>query len=54
MLNNRMVLEKAEEVESKPKPLSKEYLFKRGRCCGSRCLNCPYYPRHLKGNRKVG
>jgi len=35
------------------KPLSKEYLLNRGICCGSGCKNCPYYPKHIKGNLKT-
>lgn len=30
------------------KPLSREFLEKRGYCCGNGCSNCPYYPRHTK------
>jgi hypothetical protein len=24
--------------------------IQRGQCCGSGCKNCPYLPKHLKGN----
>lgn len=34
------------------KPLSKEFLLKRGYCCGNKCRNCPYIPKHIKGNRE--
>jgi len=34
-------------------PLSKEYLLSRGSCCGSGCKNCPYIPKHKKGNKKI-
>lgn len=27
----------------KPKPLSREFLLNRGKCCNSGCKNCPYY-----------
>ncbi len=30
--------------------MTKEYLTKRGYCCGSGCKNCPYFPKHIKGN----
>ena len=30
-------------------PLSKEFLLNRGVCCGSKCHNCPYYPKHKEG-----
>ena len=26
--------------------LTREYLLKRGTCCGSGCRHCPYVPRH--------
>lgn len=26
------------------------YLRKRGKCCGSGCRNCPYTPKHVRGN----
>ena len=30
------------------------YHLKRGACCGSGCRHCPYEPRHVAGNTKVG
>ena len=30
--------------------MTKEYLTKRGYCCGNGCLHCPYQPRARKGN----
>lgn len=34
--------------------LTEEYLAKRGWCCGSGCVNCPYTPRHvIKGNTEL-
>jgi hypothetical protein len=29
------------------------YHLKRGSCCGSGCLHCPYEPKHRKGNTQV-
>jgi hypothetical protein len=28
---------------------TKEYLEKRGPCCGNECRHCPYEPKHTKG-----
>jgi len=30
--------------------MSREELLKQGECCGSKCLNCPYEPEHIKGS----
>ena len=30
------------------KPLSREFLLNRGYCCGNKCLNCPYTPKHTR------
>jgi len=30
--------------------LSREFLTKRGYCCGHGCLMCPYIPKHIEGN----
>jgi len=30
--------------------LTELYLTKRGFCCGNECVNCPYLPKHQKGN----
>jgi adenosylhomocysteine nucleosidase len=30
--------------------LSREFLSKRGYCCGHGCLMCPYIPKHIEGN----
>lgn len=30
--------------------LTESYLAKRGKCCGSGCLFCPYQPQHTKGS----
>jgi hypothetical protein len=32
---------------------TKEYLKKRGPCCGGQCINCPYNER-IKGNTTLG
>lgn len=34
-------------------PLPKETLLARGQCCGYRCRNCPYLPRHVRGSTLV-
>ena len=26
------------------------YLTQQGKCCGNGCKNCPYDPKHQKGN----
>jgi hypothetical protein len=33
--------------------MTKSYHIKRGSCCGSKCLNCPYEPKYVKGNKIV-
>ena len=33
--------------------LSKEFLIKRGYCCGNGCFMCPYKPRHTKDNTEI-
>jgi hypothetical protein len=30
--------------------MAEEYHKRRGKCCGSGCLNCPYTPPHQKDN----
>jgi hypothetical protein len=35
------------------KPLSKELLLSRKECCGSRCINCPYSPKWVRGSKNV-
>lgn len=30
------------------KPLAKDFLLSRGYCCGNKCKNCPYTPKHKK------
>jgi len=31
------------------KPLSREFLISRGKCCGCRCINCPYLEKWKTG-----
>jgi hypothetical protein len=33
--------------------LTSYFLRKRGVCCGSGCRNCPYTPKHIKGNTNI-
>lgn len=33
--------------------LTESYLVRRGKCCGSGCLFCPYEPFHTKGSTKL-
>jgi hypothetical protein len=35
------------------KPLSKDFLLSRGYCCGCRCQNCPYIPKHKKHTKET-
>ena len=30
--------------------MTSKYLTERGYCCGNGCINCPYHPKHQKGN----
>lgn len=30
--------------------MTEEYLRKRGKCCGSGCRHCPFWPAYTKGN----
>ena len=34
-------------------PISSETLLKLGRCCGNKCMNCPYEPKHTQGNKNI-
>ena len=34
-------------------PMSAESLLERGYCCGLKCKNCPYFPRHITGNKTI-
>lgn len=39
-----------DKSQEKAKPLSREFLLSRGYCCNNKCVNCPYVPKHAKGN----
>ena len=30
-----------------------KYHINRGDCCGSGCRHCPYFPKHIKGNKNT-
>ena len=32
--------------------MTEEYHKRRGSCCGNGCLQCPYEPKHERGNTK--
>ena len=40
-------------IENGKMVFTKEFHLKRGDCCGSGCKNCPYFPRHKKGNTTI-
>lgn len=31
--------------------MTAKYLLERGACCGNNCVNCPYHPKAIKGNK---
>jgi len=33
---------------------TEHYLKKRKECCGTGCRHCPFEPKHIKGNNKLG
>ena len=33
---------------------TEHYLKKRSSCCGNGCKHCPFDPKHIKGNSKLG
>lgn len=33
------------------KPLSRDFLVKRGFCCSAKCTNCPYDPKWSGGSK---
>lgn len=33
--------------------LTKDYLYRRGYCCGSKCRNCVYEPKYQKGTKEI-
>lgn len=41
------------EFTTTREPLTAEFLMGRGTCCGNGCTNCPYIPKHIKGNSTV-
>lgn len=34
--------------------LTSFFLTKRGYCCGNKCINCPYKPEAMNGNKILG
>ena len=55
-------LELQEELDKQPpyvidekgnRILTSYYLRKQGACCGNGCKNCPYTPKHIKGNKNI-
>lgn len=34
-------------------PIPSKTLLKLGKCCGNKCMNCPYEPKHTPGNKVV-
>ncbi|MBI4158653.1 hypothetical protein HY500_00140 [Candidatus Woesearchaeota archaeon] len=36
-----------------PIPMTHEQLLAQGQCCGNCCLNCPYFPKHIKGSTEL-
>ena len=32
---------------------TEQYHLNRGYCCGSKCRNCPYFPKYQNGNSKT-
>lgn len=35
------------------KVLTEFYLVKQRQCCSNGCKNCPYWPKAVKGNRRL-
>jgi len=33
--------------------MTEEYHKRRGSCCGSGCLHCPFNPKHIRNNKKI-
>ncbi|MCO6500265.1 MAG: hypothetical protein J5I47_07805 [Vicingus serpentipes] len=33
--------------------MTREQLIKQGSCCGLKCKNCPYKPKHTKGSTQL-
>lgn len=40
-------------LENGYRVMTEDFLRKRGYCCGNGCRHCPYFPRHIKGNRRL-
>ena len=51
LMNGLQKLKTNKLVVEVPASLSKEFLASRGSCCGSKCLNCPYTPKWVKGSK---
>lgn len=33
--------------------MTESYHKRRGTCCGSGCIHCPYSPKHVRGNTEI-
>jgi hypothetical protein len=33
--------------------MTERYHKKRGKCCGSKCRHCPYWPQYTKGSSEL-
>ena len=33
--------------------MNEHFLIRRGYCCGNGCMNCPYFPKAIKGNTNL-
>jgi hypothetical protein len=55
MENNKAIFEEGRDYYLKDGKviMTEYYLIKKGRCCGSGCLFCPYEPFHTKGTTKL-
>ena len=42
-----------EILQRKPFLFSTETLLEFGKCCGKKCINCPYEPKHTLGNKNI-
>ena len=51
LMNGLQKLKTNKLVVEVPASLSREFLASRGSCCGSKCLNCPYTPKWVKGSK---
>lgn len=51
-----MTIKKEEDFyynEKGYKVFTQFYHIKRGYCCGSGCLHCPFYPKHKKNSVEI-